>query len=97
MKTQGSKRGRPPGASQYADEDRAPLERMYELCKQGKRVSAAAKAVVKEMNLGPIPHQVIDRLRKKFPKFRKDKEASRPTSPEPQSGNTPLAQAVKQA
>ena len=90
MKTQGTKRGRPPGASQYADEDRAPLERMYELWKQGKPVSAAAKAVAKEMNLRPSPHQAAERLRKKFRQFREEKEkASRSTRPEPQSGNIP--------
>jgi hypothetical protein len=90
MKTQGTKRGRPRGASQYADEDRAPLERMYELWKQGKRVSAAAKAVTKEMKLRASPAQATERLRKKFRQFREEKEkASRSTRPEPQSGNIP--------
>jgi hypothetical protein len=97
MKTQGTKRGRPRGASQYADEDRAPLERMYELWKQGKSVSAASKAATKEMKLRPSPGQATERLRKKFRQFREEREkASRPTRPA-QSGNTPLAQMVKQA
>jgi hypothetical protein len=97
MKTKGTKRGRPPGASQYADEDRAPLERMYELCKRGQPISAAAKAVAKEMKLRPSPHQATERLRKKFRGFREEKEKeSRSTRPA-QSGNTPLAQMAKQA
>jgi hypothetical protein len=97
MKTQAAKRGRPRGASQYADEDRAPLERMYELWKQGKPVSAAAKAVTKEMTVRPSPAQAAERLRKNFQQFREEKEkTSRSTRPA-QSGNTPLAQMVKQA
>lgn len=96
MKTQGAKRGRPRGASQYADEDRAPLERMYVLCKQGKPVSAAAKAVAKEMKLRPSPDQAAERLRKKFRQFREEKEASRPTRPEPQSGNIPSVEIAEQ-
>jgi hypothetical protein len=98
MKKQGGKRGRPRGVSRYADEDRAPLERMSELWKRGTHVSAAAKAVAKEMELRPRPDQAIERLRKKFRQFREEKKekASRPTRPA-QSGNTPLAQMVKQA
>jgi len=97
MKTQSAKRGRPRGASQYTDEDRAALERMYKLCKRGQAVSAAAKAVAKEMKLRPSPHQATERLRKKFPQFREEKEkASRSTRPA-QSGDTPLAQMAKQA
>jgi len=93
MKTQGAKRGRPRGSSPYADEDRAPLERMYELCKQGKAVSAAAKAVTEEMKLRPSPAQATERLRKKFRQFREEKEkASRSTRPAPQSGNIPLVE-----
>ena len=70
---------------------------MYVLCKQGKPVSAAAKAVAEEMKLRPSPAQAAERLRKKFRQFREEKEkASRSTRPA-QSGNTPLAQMVKQA
>jgi hypothetical protein len=70
---------------------------MYELCKRGQPVSAAAKAVTEEMKLRPSPAQAAERLRKKFRGFREEKEKeSRSTRPA-QSGNTPLAQMVKQA
>lgn len=95
MKTQGAKRGRPRGASRYADEDRAPLERMYVLCKQGKPVSAAAKAVAKEMKLRPSPDQAAERLRKKFRQFREEKKASPSKRPEPRSGKIPLVEIAK--
>jgi hypothetical protein len=97
MKTQGGKRGRPRGASQYADEDRAPLERMYKLWKQGKPISAAATAVTKEMKLRPSPAQATERLRKKFRQFREEKEKASPSTRPAQSGSTSLAQKVKQA
>jgi hypothetical protein len=97
MKKQGAKRGRPPGASQYAEEDRAALERMYELWKQRKPVSAAAKAVAKEMNLRPSPAQATERLLKKFRHFRKKKAKEWHSTRLAQSGNTPLAQMAKQA
>jgi hypothetical protein len=97
MKKQGGKRGRPRGASPYADEDREPLERMYVLCKQRKPVSAAAKAVAEEMKLRPRPDQAAERLRKKFSKFREEREkASRSTRPEPQSGNIPPVEIAEQ-
>lgn len=97
MKTQAAKRGRPRGASQYADEDRAPLERMYVLCKQGTPVSAAAKAVATGMKLRPSANQAAERLRKKFRQFREEKEkASRSTRREPQSGKIPLVEIAKQ-
>jgi hypothetical protein len=96
MKKQSGKKGRPLGASQYADEDRAPLERMYVLCKQGKAVNAAAKAVAKEMPLRPSPAQATERLRKKFRQFREEKEKASPsTHPEPQSGTIPSADAAE--
>jgi hypothetical protein len=97
MKTQSAKRGRPPGASQYAEEDRAALERMYELWKQRKPVSAAAKAVAKEMNLRPSPAQATERLLKKFRQFREEKAKEWHSTRLAQSGNTPLAQMAKQA
>jgi len=98
MKKQGAKRGRPPGASQYAEEDRAALERMYELWKQGKAVSAAAKAVTKEMKVRPSPAQATERLRKKFSQFRDEKEkVTRSTRPAPESGNIPLVEMADQA
>jgi hypothetical protein len=97
MKKQGGKRGRPRGASQFANEDRAALERMYELWKQGKPFSAAAKVLAEEMKLRHSPGQAAERLRRKFPQFREEKEkASRSTRPA-QSGDTPLAQMAKQA
>ena len=96
MKTQGSKRGRPRGASQYADHDRAPLERMYALWQKGTPVSAAAKAVAKEMNLRPSPNQAAERLRKKFPQFREVKKASPSKRAEQQSGKIALVEIAKQ-
>jgi hypothetical protein len=88
MKKQGGKRGRPRGTSQHANEDRAALERMYELWKQGKPFSAAAKVLAEEMKLRHSPGQAAERLRKKFRRFREEKEKeSRSTRPEPQSGN----------
>jgi len=98
MKTQGAKRGRPPGTSPYAAEDRAALERMYELWKRDKRVSAAAKAVTKEMKLRPSPAQATERLRRKFGPFREEREkASRSTRPDPQSANIPSLKIAGQA
>ena len=100
MKTQGAKRGRPRGASRYASEDRAALERMYVLWKQGELVNAAVKAVTEEMKLRPSPAQAAERLRKNFRRFREEKEkASRSARPERQSGNIPsvgVAEQVRQ-
>jgi hypothetical protein len=96
MKKQGGKRGRPRGASPYADEDRTALERMYVLWKQGELVSAALKAVTEEMKLRPSPAQAAERLRKNFRRFRKEKEKASRSARPAQSGNTPLAQMVKQ-
>jgi hypothetical protein len=72
---------------------------MYVLCKQGKPVSAAAKAVAEEMKLLPSPVQAIARLQKNFRDFRKEKEkerASRSARPA-QSGNTPSVEIAEQA
>jgi len=70
---------------------------MYALCNQRKPVSAAAKAVAEEMKLRPRPDQAAERLRKKFSKFREEREkASRSTRPEPQSGNIPPVEIAEQ-
>jgi hypothetical protein len=80
---------------------------MYQHWKPGTPVLALVKRVVGTLDLNEIKRtQTIERLRKKFPALLKEKEkeklekeekekASRSTRPEPQSGNTPLAQMVK--
>jgi hypothetical protein len=72
---------------------------MYVLCKQGTPVTTAAKIAVGEIEQPqPGPNQAIDRLRRKFKKFRAEQEeALRATRPTSQSGHSPLAQMADQA
>jgi hypothetical protein len=100
MSNKGSKRGRPPGSSQYAREDRELLERMYILSMEGKPDSTAADIAVAEMERPrPSRAQAIERLRKKFPRFRAKKDAenaSRSMPREPQAWEPPSAQVLDQ-
>jgi len=98
------RRGRPTGTSQFP-QDGAALERMDALCEQ-ERVTAykAAEKVVSEMGLSEVhSEQAIDRLRKKYPKFCREKLAApkkgadlRSTTPTPKPQHLPSLQDLRQ-
>ena len=97
-----SKRGRPKGTSQFP-QDRAALERMHVLCGQGMTAQKAAKKVVDEMGLSEVnKKQAIDRLRKKYPKFREERLAAakkevtlRSATPTPKPQHVPSLQDLR--
>jgi hypothetical protein len=96
-----SKRGRRKGSSQYP-RDSEVLKRMDTLCKQGESISAAAKIAVGEVD-EPLPSeaQAIERVRKKYTRYRAEKDAENKKAllsapPEPQARETPFARDLKQ-
>lgn len=91
-------RGRPPGSSQYRQQDDEALLRMHKLVLAGMPCTVAARKVADDMTLpGSAP---VERVRKKYTRLRAEIAArfaslSKVQEPQPQVFAAPLSERIR--